>query len=83
MQHAKIHADHTLVLQDAAPISTPASEGGDHMQPVAEPDEPVPATTIAPDAAIHELTTEAHDAPATIQGPTTGPTTETRRQAHG
>jgi hypothetical protein len=72
------------VLQDAAPTSTPASEGGDHMQLAAEPDESVPATTTASDAAIHEQihpATEA-DAPAapdTIQGPTTGPATETRR----
>jgi hypothetical protein len=51
--------------------------------------------TTAIDAAIHEPATEAHDAPeqihptieahdapaapATIQGPTTGPATETRR----
>jgi hypothetical protein len=27
MQHAEINADHTLVLQDAAPTSTPAFEG--------------------------------------------------------
>jgi hypothetical protein len=55
--------------------------GGDHMQLAAEPDESVPATTTAPDAAIHEQihpATEA-DAPATIQGPTTGPAIETRR----
>jgi hypothetical protein len=64
------------------------------MQLAAEPNESVPATTTAPDAAIHELVTEAHDvpeqihptteahdapaAPATIQGPTTGPATKTR-----
>jgi hypothetical protein len=68
MQHAEINADHTLVLQDAAPTSTPASEGGDDMQLAAEPNESVPATTIVPDAAIHEQihsVTEA-DAPATI-----------------
>jgi hypothetical protein len=92
MQHAEINPDHTLVLQDAAPTSTPASEGGDHMQLAAESDESVPATTTASDATIHEPATEAHDAPeqihpateahdalATIQGPTTGPATETRR----
>jgi hypothetical protein len=55
------------------------------MQLAAEPDESVLATTTVPDAAIHEQihpATEAHDAPAasaTIQGPTTGPATETRR----
>jgi hypothetical protein len=83
MQHAEINADYTLVLQDVAPTSRPASEGGDHMQLAAEPDESVPAMmTTAPDAAIHEPATEAHDAPAapaTIQGPTTSPATETQR----
>ena len=81
MQHAEINTDHTLVLQDAAPTSTPASEGGDHRQLAAEPDESVLAMTTAPDAAIHEQIHPATevDAPATIQGPTTGPATETRR----
>jgi hypothetical protein len=78
MQHVEINADHTLVLQDAAPTSTPASEGGDHMQLAAEPNESVPSTTTAPDAAMHEqihpaTEAEAPAAPATIQGPTTGP----------
>jgi hypothetical protein len=71
MQHAEINANHTLVLQDAAPTSTLASEGGDHMQLAAEPDESILATTTAPDAAIHEqihsaIEADASAAPATI-----------------
>jgi hypothetical protein len=84
MQHAEINADHTLMLQDVAPTSTPASEGGDHMQLAAEPDESVSATTTTPDVAIHEqihpaTEADAAAAPATIQGPTTDPATETQR----
>jgi hypothetical protein len=54
------------------------------MQLAAEPDESILATTTAPDAAIHEqihsaIEADAPAAPATIQGPTTGLATETRR----